>query len=266
MCPNIRNAADSAVPLLGFARRRMPRTYVLLLLPALLASLGCGECPAPESGADAAAWDTFLAEAKRVNPMLVPPFIIRHFFRDRPAGFFVDVGASHFRQWNNTYFLEQNLAWSGIAIDALAKYGPDYEKKRPRTKFFAYIVTDHTSTEETFYHTKGDLGSTAVKERAITVEKFLPVDEIKVPAITLNDLLTRAGVTKIDLLAMDIEAGELPALAGFDIEKFAPELVCIEAFPEAQAALLKYFEKHGYRRIDRYLEYDAGNWFFTPVR
>lgn len=160
--------------------------------------------------------------------------------------------------------MEQYLAWSGIAVDALEEYGPAYAKMRPRTKFFAYIVTDHPGPEEPFYKAQGGLGSTAVKEQALKVEKWLPVEEIKVPAITLDDLLEREAVTGIDLLVMDIERGEVSVLAGFDVNKFAPELVAIEAFAEAQAAILEYFDKHHYRRIDRYLEYDAANWYFTP--
>ena len=74
------------------------------------------------------------------------------------------------------------------------------------------------------------------------------------------------GVTKVDLLSMDIEQGEPAALAGFDIQRFRPELVCIEALPEVSDAILEYFTRHGYRRIERYLEYDKANWYFTPQR
>ena len=57
------------------------------------------------------------------------------------------------------------------------------------------------------------------------------------------------------------------ALAGFDIERFRPELVCIEAgkkFPERNAAVAAYFKEHGYRRLFRYAAYDGLNWYFTP--
>jgi hypothetical protein len=94
----------------------------------------------------------------------------------------------------------------------------------------------------------------------------LPYEEVRVPTITLDDLLDRNGVTKIDFVSMDIEQGEPAALAGFDIERFAPDLVCIEALPEVQAPILEYFAGHGYRRIERYLEYDGRNWYYTPAR
>jgi len=261
-----RNGAYNAAPLHTSERWRALRwTSLVLFVGAFLTSVNCGDGPARESTTDTPEWDIFLAQAKNRNPLTKPEVIIRHFFRDRPAGFFVDVGAGHFRQWSTTYFLEEHLAWSGIAIDALEQYGPTYVKHRPRTKFFTYIVTDHTGAEEPFYRLKGNvLASTAIKDRAARFEKILPSEEVMVPTITISDLLDRQGLLSIDFLSMDIEQGEPAALAGFDIKRFAPELVCIEALPEVQAAILEYFDKHGYRRIDRYLEYDKVNWFFTP--
>lgn len=76
---------------------------------------------------------------------------------------------------------------------------------------------------------------------------------------TLTDLLDREGVTKVDLVSMDIEGHELKALQGFDIERFQPELLVVEG---QRPPVRKYFEDHGYEQIDRYLEMDRGNRYF----
>ena len=60
----------------------------------------------------------------------------------------------------------------------------------------------------------------------------------KVPTTTLNRVLEKAGLTKIDFLNMDIELSEPKALAGFDIDRYQPELVCIEAQPETRQQIL----------------------------
>jgi hypothetical protein len=88
--------------------------------------------------------------------------------------------------------------------------------------------------------------------------------EVRVPTITLNDLLRRIEVESIDFLSMDIELGEPEALAGFDIQKYRPELVCIEAHQPVRAAIRKYFRENGYDVIDRYAFADLRNWYFTP--
>jgi hypothetical protein len=64
---------------------------------------------------------------------------------------------------------------------------------------------------------------------------------------------------------MDIEGAEPKALAGFDIQKYKPRLICIEASPELQDTLMQYFTSHGYELIDEYTAYDAVNWYFRPI-
>ena len=68
----------------------------------------------------------------------------------------------------------------------------------------------------------------------------------------------------VDFVSMDIEQGEPAALAGFDLRRFKPELVCVEAFGPVKKAITDYFERNGYERIERYAEYDELNWYFMP--
>ncbi len=54
------------------------------------------------------------------------------------------------------------------------------------------------------------------------------------------------------------------ALAGFDIERYRPALVCIEAHEEVRRRVLDYFAGHGYRRVEAYDGLDPLNYYFTP--
>jgi FkbM family methyltransferase len=198
--------------------------------------------------------------------------IIRHFFKDRTDGFFVDVGCFHWKDSSTTCYLERHLDWSGIAIDAQEKFRPEWEKYRPKSKFFAYAVTDKSGETITFYLTGDDsdtrTGGTSSTETT-NLEKWqkkveMEVRETTVPTITLNDLLDREGVEKIDFLSMDINGAEPIALRGFDIKRFKPELVSVEANVHRREELLEYFEENGYSRIDEYLEHDRIDWYFKP--
>ena len=51
--------------------------------------------------------------------------LIRDYFQDRRDGVFLDVGANHYMSESNTYFLEKELGWSGIAIDALEEFAAE---------------------------------------------------------------------------------------------------------------------------------------------
>jgi hypothetical protein len=64
---------------------------------------------------------------------------------------------------------------------------------------------------------------------------------------------------------MDIELWEPKALAGFDIERFRPALVCVEAHPEVRQSLLDYFATHHYTVVGKYLRADDSNLYFAPI-
>jgi FkbM family methyltransferase len=188
--------------------------------------------------------------------------IIRDFFQDRHKGFFLDVGCAWPIRANNTYYLEDQLEWSGIAIDALPDYAPAWQKKRARSKFFNLLVTDHGGTVETFYRAKDSTGVSSIKPE--NKKGDFNWEELKVKTTTLTSLLDHEGVTKVDFLSMDIEGAEPLALAGFDIDKFRPELACVEAKAATRQKIVEYFAAHGYTQIERYLKYDMTNFYFTP--
>ncbi len=193
--------------------------------------------------------------------------IIRDFFQDRRRGFFLDVGCAGPVKGSNTYYLEKHLEWSGIGVDALAEYAAEWKELRPNSRFVSYLVTDHSGASETFFKSVGrGISST---DAAHAAGKFWglewPTEELQVPSITLDDLLDREGVAKIDLLSMDIEGHESEALAGFNIERFQPELVVIERQLEdhKKIQVSDYFRQHGYELIQKYRPFDTVNEYYT---
>jgi hypothetical protein len=225
---------------------------------SLLALLSLGACTPSD--------DFFEHEQKRYS-QFDEELIIRHFFEDREDGFFVDVGCSTPTENSTTYYLEKHLGWSGIGIDALPEHAEPWKRERPRSRFFSFLVSDRSDEMGTFYRSAVTGLSSTEQNREITIEgKSYTVEgeEMQLPTVTLTKLLDDLGVEKIDFLSMDIELSEPPALAGFDIERFAPELVCIEAGRPIRQQLLDYFDQHGYERIDEYLERDKANWYFRP--
>jgi FkbM family methyltransferase len=189
---------------------------------------------------------------------------IRDFFKDRRNGVFVDVGANHYRDRSNTFFLEERLGWSGIAIDPQRSFEADYQKYRPRTRFFPLFVSD-VSNETAKLYVADRNRLTASSDRDYTQGFGESVQTVAVPTITLTDLLTQLRITHIDLLSVDVELSEPQLLAGFDIERFRPTLVCIEAVPDVRQRILNYFAKHGYVTVGAYLRVDVQNLYFIPL-
>jgi FkbM family methyltransferase len=189
--------------------------------------------------------------------------IIRHFFQDRTNGLFLDVGAYHYKDGSNTYYLEKNLGWKGIAIDANGDFAPGYRTNRPGTTFLNFFVSDKSDLKADFYIVR-DPGRLTQSTGVGDLVAGRKTEKISVPTITLDDILSKLGVQKIDFLSMDIELWEPRALAGFNIGRFRPDLVCIEANSRVRDQIWDYFAERGYVRLNQYLLFDRRNWYFAP--
>jgi FkbM family methyltransferase len=188
--------------------------------------------------------------------------LIRHFFRDRRFGVFVDVGAGHYLQGSNTYFLEKELGWRGVAIDANTAYAADYVAHRPNTQFFGVFVSDRSDEQVDFFLVPNNPTRSSGSAEAVAGAGRVVTEKVR--TATLNDLLRSNSITRFDFLSLDIELGEPKALAGLDLEVFHPELVCVEAYEPVQREIADYFARRHYHRLEDYLTLDQRNWYFTP--
>ena len=75
-------------------------------------------------------------------------------------------------------------------------------------------------------------------------------EKIRVPLRTLDSILTKAGVSKIDFLSIDVEGTELQVLQGLNLEKYAPDLILVEEH-RFDYAKHKHLRRHGYRLVRR---------------
>lgn len=190
-------------------------------------------------------------------------WILRDFFRGRRDGVFVDVGAADYKLYSNTWYLETQLGWSGVAIDAQADYGAGYERSRPRTKFLNLFVTDRSQGYAHLFLSEGRGASSFSRE--FTQLHGAVTGSIDVPTTTLNEVLDGVGIQAFDFLSLDIELAEPKALAGFDIVRFKPALACVEAHPQVRQEILDYFVKNGYVVLGKYLSVDDLNLWFAPL-
>ena len=190
-------------------------------------------------------------------------WLIRDYFADRRGGVFIDVGANHYQDASKTYYLETKLGWSGIAVEPQQQFAAGYERHRPRTMFRPFFVSNVSNETARLYVTsQTSLVASGDKQ---FVQQFGPLDEVReVPTITLNDLLVAEGIQKIDFLSIDIELHEPQALAGFDIKRFRPSLVCIEGLSPVRQQILDYFAANDYVLLGRYMWVDLENLYFAP--
>jgi len=192
-------------------------------------------------------------------------WLIRDFFDDRRGGVFVDVGAYHPVVWSNTYRLERDLGWQGVAIDALQEFAQGYRESRPKSRFFTAFVGDADNGEATL-HVDPEQAAVASADPTFTATFTEKARPRRVPRRTLNSILQQVGLQKVDFVSLDIELGEPDALKAFDIARYQPDLLCIEAHAKTRQAILNALASADYVVVGRYLRVDSANLYFTTQR
>src|SRR5262245_23514341 len=142
----------------------------------------------------------------------VEEWILKDFFKDRRDGVFVEVGANHHQRSSSTYYLEHALGWSGVAIDPQVKFAAGYQEHRPRTTFVPLFISDVSNQHAVLYVAdKNDSVASGIREFSELWGETTPT-----PATTstLDDVLDRLRIERIDFMSMDIELAEPQALAG----------------------------------------------------
>jgi FkbM family methyltransferase len=197
------------------------------------------------------------------NSESVEEWILKDFFQDQRDGVFVEVGANHHQSSSNTYYLETALGWSGVAIEPQVKFAAGYKRYRPRTTFVPLFISDVSNRQATLYVTeRTDLLSSGNREYA---ESFGEVSPTTATTSTLDDVLDRLRIERIDFLSIDIELAEPQALAGFSVGRFAPRLVAIEAHQPVRQQILDYFAHNRYVLLGKYWQADDSNFWFAPL-
>ena len=205
--------------------------------------------------------------------------LIRAFFRDRREGFFLDVGASHHEKDSTTYYLERHLDWHGIAINTHEACRDDYQRFRPRTRFFAVFLTNRAGQQTDYFVRTADARISSGSHDRLHSVRDRNVETTRVPSTTLDHLLTAERVKEVDFVSLGIEGFEPETLEGFDLERYRPELLCVKMQTHARqrlvaysashqmqtrtrARLVAYFAPHQYVPIQQYRHADPVNLYF----
>jgi FkbM family methyltransferase len=185
-------------------------------------------------------------------------------FRD---GVFVEAGANDGLAQSNTYFFERMRGWRGVLIEGVPEFALACRRNRPgATVVNAALVADDSVREVTMQTAnlmsivQGAFGSSVSDEahvrRGIEVQggpERVSSDALIVPARTLTSVLAEAGVTRVDLLSLDVEGYELQVLQGLDLGRFCPRYILVEARAVGPVdALLQ----SRYDRIEQMSEHD----------
>ncbi len=178
--------------------------------------------------------------------------VLADFVMRGAPGVFCEFGATDGISLSNSYYLESARNWTGVLAEPGRQWHQRLANNRPNAKIDTRCVFSETGSTLTFNEVReGEYSSIA---------GFSPGDahagrrkngiKYDVETVSLNDLLSECGITKLEYLSVDTEGSELTILRPFDFTKFRPNLVTVEHnFTAARVEIDSLLRENGYFRI-----------------
>jgi FkbM family methyltransferase len=177
---------------------------------------------------------------------------------DRDGGFFVEAGAHDGFTQSNTYWLERFRAWRGMLVEPMPELATEARLSRPTAVVVQCALVPAEESQSTLRMHFGDLMSMVAGARDShwpgmgTVLGWRDPRELDVDARTLSSLLDEIDAPEVDLLSLDVEGFEGPALRGLDLDRHAPRYVLVEIHdrerdrPPVEAVLSGRYAEHSW--------------------
>jgi FkbM family methyltransferase len=175
---------------------------------------------------------------------------------DRDGGFYVEAGAHDGFTQSNTYWLERFRGWRGLLVEPMPELAAEARLSRPAATVVQCALVSAEEPRSTLRMHFGDLMSMVDGAREShwpaggTVLGWRDPHELEVDARTLSSLLDEIDAPEVDLLSLDVEGFEGPALRGLDLDRHAPRYVLVEIHdrdrdrPPVDAVLCERYVEH----------------------
>ncbi len=182
-------------------------------------------------------------------------FVRETFFPNQETGLFLDIGADDGVDRNNTLFFER-LGWTGLCVEPSPSRFPALVRNR-RCECLNVAVSATPGEVEFLDITGWGKGLSGIVknydprhlERIARETTDNPATRsktvVRVPALTLGNLLQARGLSAIDYCSIDVEGSEGDVLASVDWSAVRFGVVTIED-NYGEADVRRVMEAHGY--------------------
>jgi len=166
---------------------------------------------------------------KKTYSMYGEDLFINNYFKNKKNGIYLDVGAYHPLDGNNTYLLYKKKNWHGINIDVNPLSIELFQKARKFDLNINTAVSNKKGFVTLYFRKKINMLNTLSKKIA-RIHFRNGFKEKNIKSNTLNNILdqTRYRNKKIDFFNLDVEGHELDILESLNFKKYQPTLICVE--------------------------------------
>ena len=187
-------------------------------------------------------------------------YIHEAFFQGKRNGVFLEIGADDGIRFSNCKFFEENLNWTGLAIEAREEAFNKLVANR--NCICSNAVLSDKEGEADFFELKGyGIGLSGLVDKydprhvqRIRQEIKNPgckgQSVIKVNTSRLDTLLDEHRILNIDFLSIDTEGSELAILETLDFDKYKIDIITIEDNYD-DPNLMKFFVDRGYKCVKK---------------
>lgn len=174
-------------------------------------------------------------------------------FPDGYIGRGIDVGASDGVSVNTTWALEKAHRWTIISVEANPFFSDMLRKERAFVEMCA-VSSEAKDKADFMVHEQNPESYSALKVDPRGDDPAATWSRYEVPVRTVDEILEKWEFPSLDLLAVDVEGGELDVFKGTDLKRWNPRVIVSESWEPGSA--YPYLSKFGYKLVARNVDND----------
>lgn len=194
----------------------------------------------------------FVERTDVIDPSAGQSSIVLPHLNNKTGGFFVECGAGDGETLSNTYYMEKQLKWQGVLIEADRKsFGRILASKRQSYALPVCLSLKPYPTEVSFY--EDGIAGEIYGDKISNLEEITTIDNIaNVQCFPLYSILLAVGRTQVDYFSVDVEGSESQILMSIPWHKVDIKTLTVEVTSRRQVdvdSLTKYMEKQNYKKV-----------------
>lgn len=182
-------------------------------------------------------------------------YVHESFFKNSPAGIFLEIGGYNGWRGSNCYFFEKTLKWQGAIVEASPSRIEEIRACRDAKIVHAAIADANGMAE--FVDVMSGLPQMSGLRKYLREEMVKQIRSytdhrerlVSVPMMTLAALLDSLQLKQVDYCSIDVEGAERPMLNGFDFSAYDIKVFSVET-GSAASSVKDILEPAGYRLVD----------------